>query len=60
MPQNEYIERFTKQHGRRLDWEERKRKRAAREGHKASENAQVSAIPSGVHDGWGRPQPDTW
>ncbi|PPJ49580.1 hypothetical protein CBER1_01938 [Cercospora berteroae] len=40
MPQNEYIERFTKQHGRRLDHEERTRKRAAREGHKASENAQ--------------------
>ncbi|CAZ85668.1 unnamed protein product [Tuber melanosporum] len=40
MPQNEYIERWTKQHGRRLDHEERKRKRIAREGHKASKNAQ--------------------
>ncbi|MCJ1237039.1 Ribosome biogenesis protein [Varicellaria rhodocarpa] len=40
MPQNEYIERFTKQHGRRFDYEERKRKRLAREGHKQSENAQ--------------------
>lgn len=40
MPQNEYIERFTKQHGRRLDYEERKRKRIAREGHNASEKAQ--------------------
>lgn len=40
MPQNEYIERFQKQHGRRLDYEERKRKRIAREGHNASEKAQ--------------------
>ncbi|KAF2270661.1 TGF-beta-inducible nuclear protein-like protein 1 [Lojkania enalia] len=40
MPQNEYIERWTKQHGKRLDHEERKRKRAAREGHQASYNAQ--------------------
>ncbi|CUS13135.1 unnamed protein product [Tuber aestivum] len=40
MPQNEYIERWTKQHGRRLDHEERTRKRIAREGHKASKNAQ--------------------
>ncbi|KAL1879130.1 hypothetical protein VTK73DRAFT_7249 [Phialemonium thermophilum] len=40
MPQNEYIERAIKQHGRRLDHEERARKRAAREGHKQSEQAQ--------------------
>jgi ribosome biogenesis protein NSA2 len=40
MPQNEYIERFTKLHGRRFDYEERKRKRIAREGHKQSKNAQ--------------------
>lgn len=40
MPQNEYMERFTKQQGRRLDYEERKRKRAAREGHDASQKAQ--------------------
>ena len=41
MPQNEYIERFQKQHGKRLDHEERTRKRAAREaGHGASEKAQ--------------------
>ena len=41
MPQNEYIERFQKQHGRRLDHEERMRKRAAREAnHGASEKAQ--------------------
>lgn len=40
MPQNEYIERAIKQHGRRLDHEERSRKRTAREGHKQSEKAQ--------------------
>ncbi|KAF2460666.1 ribosome biogenesis protein NSA2 [Lineolata rhizophorae] len=40
MPQNEYIERFQKQHGRRLDYEERKRKRLARESHKQSADAQ--------------------
>ncbi|KZF23857.1 TGF beta-inducible nuclear protein-like protein 1 [Xylona heveae TC161] len=40
MPQNEYIERWTKQHGRRFDYEERKRKRLAREGHKQSQDAQ--------------------
>jgi ribosome biogenesis protein NSA2 len=40
MPQNEYIERFRKLHGRRFDYEERKRKRLAREGHKQSERAQ--------------------
>jgi ribosome biogenesis protein NSA2 len=39
MPQNEYIERWQKLHGKRFDYEERKRKRIAREGHKASENA---------------------
>ncbi|EOA86402.1 Ribosome biogenesis protein [Exserohilum turcicum] len=40
MPQNEYIERFTKQHGKRFDHDERKRKREAREGHNASKKAQ--------------------
>ncbi|MCJ1324066.1 Ribosome biogenesis protein [Thelotrema lepadinum] len=40
MPQNEYIERWQKQHGRRLDHEERKRKRQAREVHKIADNAQ--------------------
>ncbi|KAF3387924.1 Ribosome biogenesis protein nsa2 [Talaromyces pinophilus] len=40
MPQNEYIERFQKTHGRRLDHEERTRKRVAREGHLASQKAQ--------------------
>ena len=34
------MERHTKLHGRRLDHEERTRKRAAREGHDASEKAQ--------------------
>lgn len=40
MPQNEYIERWQKQHGKRFDYEERKRKRIAREGHKQSQDAQ--------------------
>lgn len=40
MPQNEYMERWRKLHGRRLDHEERTRKRTAREGHKASKDAQ--------------------
>ncbi|MCJ1288414.1 Ribosome biogenesis protein [Xylographa opegraphella] len=40
MPQNEYIERWQKQHGKRFDHEERKRKRIAREGHKQSQDAQ--------------------
>jgi hypothetical protein len=34
------MERWRKLHGRRLDHEERTRKKAAREGHKASEDAQ--------------------
>jgi len=34
------LERATKLHGRRLDSEEKARKKAAREGHKQSENAQ--------------------
>ncbi|OQU96250.1 hypothetical protein CLAIMM_02358 [Cladophialophora immunda] len=40
MPQNEYIERWQKQHGKRLDHDERVRKREAREGHALSEKAQ--------------------
>ncbi|KAI9740336.1 MAG: Ribosome biogenesis protein [Cirrosporium novae-zelandiae] len=40
MPQNDYIERWTKLHGKRLDHEERTRKREARESHKQSANAQ--------------------
>ncbi|QDS72952.1 hypothetical protein FKW77_008454 [Venturia effusa] len=40
MPQNEYMERFTKLHGRRFDYEERTRKKEAREGKKVSEKAQ--------------------
>ncbi|ENN73853.1 hypothetical protein D910_12193 [Dendroctonus ponderosae] len=39
MPQNEYMERHRKLHGRRLDFEERKRKREAREPHKRAETA---------------------
>ena len=40
MPQNEYMDRFTKLHGRRFDHEERTRKKEAREGKKVSEKAQ--------------------
>ncbi|KAH7097230.1 TGF beta-inducible nuclear protein 1 [Auriculariales sp. MPI-PUGE-AT-0066] len=40
MPQNEYIEEHIKRHGRRMDFEERKRKRIAREAHKSSATAQ--------------------
>src|ERR1700742_4479294 len=40
MPQNEYIERWQKLHGKRLDHDERERKKLAREGHHASEKAQ--------------------
>ncbi|KIV83797.1 ribosome biogenesis protein nsa2 [Exophiala sideris] len=40
MPQNEYMERFTALHGKRLDHDERVRKRTAREGHDLSEKAQ--------------------
>ncbi|KAJ3411656.1 Ribosome biogenesis protein [Chytridiales sp. JEL 0842] len=39
-PQNEYIEESIKKHGRRLDHEERKRKKEARESHKLSATAQ--------------------
>ncbi|KAI0136372.1 TGF beta-inducible nuclear protein-like protein 1 [Xylariales sp. AK1849] len=40
MPQNEYMDRWRRLHGRRLDHEERKRKKEARAGHHASEEAQ--------------------
>lgn len=40
MPQNEYIEDHIKKHGRRLDFEERKRKKEAREGHRIAKDAQ--------------------
>ncbi|KAH8820094.1 TGF beta-inducible nuclear protein-like protein 1 [Xylogone sp. PMI_703] len=40
MPQNEYIERWQKLHGKRLDHDERQRKRLARESHKTAEQAQ--------------------
>ncbi|XP_066591816.1 ribosome biogenesis protein NSA2 homolog [Prorops nasuta] len=41
MPQNEYIERHRKLYGRRLDYEERKRKREAREPHERSKKART-------------------
>ncbi|PWN89830.1 putative NSA2-involved in biogenesis of ribosomal large subunit [Acaromyces ingoldii] len=40
MPQNDYIEEHQRRHGKRLDHEERKRKREAREVHKQSAVAQ--------------------
>jgi ribosome biogenesis protein NSA2 len=40
MPQNEYMERWRKLHGRRMDAPERERKKAAREVHKRSQFAQ--------------------
>lgn len=40
MPQNEYIERWQSQHGKRFDHEERLRKRTARETHKVSKDSQ--------------------
>jgi len=39
MPQNEHIERHIKLHGRRLDYEERKRKKEARAPHEFSKKA---------------------
>ncbi|KAI1182660.1 ribosomal protein S8e/ribosomal biogenesis NSA2 [Nemania serpens] len=39
MPQNEYMEKHRKEHGRRLDHEERTRKREARESHAISAKA---------------------
>lgn len=39
MPQNEYIELHQKRHGRRIDYEERKRKRESRLPHKLSQKA---------------------
>eukprot|EP00745_Piridium_sociabile_P005307 TRINITY_DN13240_c1_g1_i1.p1 TRINITY_DN13240_c1_g1~~TRINITY_DN13240_c1_g1_i1.p1 ORF type:complete len:260 (+),score=66.85 TRINITY_DN13240_c1_g1_i1:147-926(+) len=39
MPQNEHIELHRKRHGRRMDYEERKRKREAREPHKLAKTA---------------------
>ncbi|GAB0089163.1 Ribosome biogenesis protein NSA2 homolog [Sergentomyia squamirostris] len=41
MPQNEYMERHAKLHGRRLDYEERKRKREAREPKRRSKKAKM-------------------
>ncbi|KJH52417.1 ribosomal protein S8e [Dictyocaulus viviparus] len=39
MPQNDYIELHRKRHGRRLDYEERQRKKMARSGHLRSQIA---------------------
>lgn len=40
MPQNDYIDRHTKLHGKRLDHDERVRKRTAREAHKVAKDSQ--------------------
>ncbi|KAF6845304.1 ribosomal large subunit (ribosome biogenesis protein nsa-2) [Colletotrichum musicola] len=40
MPQGDYMDAHRRKWGRRLDHEERKRKKEAREGHKASKDAQ--------------------
>ncbi|KAI3661674.1 hypothetical protein MP638_002926 [Amoeboaphelidium occidentale] len=40
MPQNEHIERHVKKFGKRLDYEERERKKKARMPHKVSQDAQ--------------------
>lgn len=40
MPQNDYIEQHIKKHGKRLDHDERKRKREARESHRIAKDAQ--------------------
>ncbi|KAI8049201.1 30S ribosomal protein S8e [Syncephalis plumigaleata] len=51
MPQNEYIEESIKRHGRRLDHEERVRKRAARQVHKNSQFAQkVHGLRAKLHN----------
>jgi len=41
MPQNDHIDLHRKRYGRRLDYEERLRKRQAREGHKNSKTAKT-------------------
>jgi len=51
MPQNEYIERHQKLHGRRLDYEERKRKREARMPKKRAAMArQLRGIKAKIHN----------
>jgi ribosome biogenesis protein NSA2 len=40
MPQNDYMDQWRKRHGRRLDTEERERKKEARSAHKRAEYAQ--------------------
>lgn len=40
MPQNDYIEQHIKKHGKRLDFDEKKRKKEARESHRIAKDAQ--------------------
>ncbi|CAG8482586.1 2582_t:CDS:2 [Diversispora eburnea] len=51
MPQNEYIEESIKRHGRRFDYEERKRKRLARDAHSSSAFARkVHGLRAKLHN----------
>ncbi|KAL8563551.1 Ribosome biogenesis protein [Nucella lapillus] len=51
MPQNEHIELHRKRHGRRLDYEERKRKKEAREPHKLSKTSRkLRGIKAKLHN----------
>lgn len=51
MPQNEYIELHRKRHGRRFDYEEKKRKREGRQPHEASQKAKkLRGIKAKLHN----------
>lgn len=51
MPQNEHIELFRKRHGRRFDYEERKRKKEARQPHEQSKTAKkLRGIKAKLHN----------
>jgi len=51
MPQNEHIELFRKRHGRRFDYEEKKRKKEARQPHEASKTAKkLRGIKAKLHN----------
>jgi ribosome biogenesis protein NSA2 len=51
MPQNEYIELFQKRFGKKLDHEERSRKKQARDAHKSAQVAQkLRGIKAKIHN----------
>jgi len=51
MPQNEHIELFRKRHGRRFDYEEKKRKKEARQPHEMSKTAKkLRGIKAKLHN----------